>query len=567
MKRLSKDPAVMIKHTWQDYEPYYKELETTELNQDKVEVWLKAWSDLTEVVMEQYFRLNVLQTLDTSDEIIENLFNKFVDETYPKTQTAEQNLRERLLASGIQVDGFDIPLRNMRAEVELFHQDNLPLLSELEKLTSQYDKLIGAQTVQWEGEEVTLSQLSPIAYDENRNKREKAWRLAMDRRLVDREALNKLWVKMLDLRIRIAENLGLPDYRAYVWKAFRRFDYSPQDCKAYHDAIEQVVVPAAKRILTRRRERLGLESVRPWDDLVDTSGKPALKPFKDEQELIQKGSVIFHQVDEQLGLYFDTMIRENLVDLSNRKNKAPGAYSEAFPSQRRPFVFMNAVGVNDDVRTLFHEFGHAFHVFESANLPYYQQMEVPMEFAEVASMAMEYLTEPYLTHDQGGYYDQAEAARSSIEHLEQGILFWPYMAVVDAFQHWVYENPQDAMNPAECDAAWEKQWDRFMKGYDWSGLDEIKKTGWHRKLHIFHVPFYYVEYGLAMMGAVQVWANARQDQQAATAAYRKALALGGTVTLPQLFETAGAKLAFDAGTLQRVVGLMEDVIEELETVL
>ncbi len=195
MNNLSTDPAVLIKHTWQDYEPYYKELETTTFSQDNAAEWLKAWSDLSEVVMEQYFRLNVLQTLDTSDETTENLFNKFVDETYPRTKTAEQNLRERLLASGIQVEGFDIPLRNMRAEVELFHQDNLPLLSELEKLTSQYDKLISAQTVHWEGEEVTLSQLSPIAYDADRNKREKAWRLAMERRLLDRDALNKLWVK------------------------------------------------------------------------------------------------------------------------------------------------------------------------------------------------------------------------------------------------------------------------------------------------------------------------------------------------------------------------------------
>ena len=243
------------------------------------------------------------------------------------------------------------------------------------------------------------------------------------------------------------------------------------------------------------------------------------------------------------------MRREKLLDLVNRKRKAPGGYCTDFSAVKRPFICMNAVGVHDDVQTLLHEGGHSFHVFETASLPYHQQTQVPMEFAEVASMGMELLAAPYLAADQGGFYSPADAARARIEHLEGTLLFWPYMAVVDAFQHWVYENPDAATDPVNCDRTWGEQWDRFMRGVDWGGLEEEKVTGWHRKLHIFQVPFYYVEYGLAQLGAMQVWRNALRDQAKAVANYRQALALGGTVTLPELFATAGAKFAFDAQTL------------------
>jgi oligoendopeptidase F len=259
------------------------------------------------------------------------------------------------------------------------------------------------------------------------------------------------------------------------------------------------------------------------------------------------------------------MRNEDLLDLENRKNKAPGGYTTHFDVTRRPFVFMNAVGIHDDVQTLLHEGGHAFHYFEASPLRYIQQAHVPMEFAEVASMSMELLASPYLAKDSGGFYSSADARRARVEHLEGNILFWPYMAVVDAFQHWVYENPQDAADPAACDAAWGREWKRFMCVVEWDGLEDEMVTGWQRKLHIFQVPFYYVEYGLAQLGAVQVWRNALQDQNGAVASYRKALSLGGTVTLPQMYQTAGARLAFDAGTLGEAVALMEAKIAELES--
>jgi oligoendopeptidase F len=273
---------------------------------------------------------------------------------------------------------------------------------------------------------------------------------------------------------------------------------------------------------------------------------------------------VLGRVDEELGEYFATMRREGLLDLDNRKGKAPGGYCTSFPAVQRPFIFMNAVGLAGDVRTLLHEAGHAFHVFESRPLPYHQQRSVPMEFAEVASMAMELLAAPYLHRGDGGFYDEADYARARVEHLEGILAFWPYMAVVDGFQHWAYANPEAGVDPAACDAAWDGLWARFMGAIDWSGLDAERVTGWHRKQHIFRAPFYYVEYGMAQLGAVQVWRNALADQAGALAAYRRALALGGTATLPELFAAAGARFAFDTATVQEAVDLIEQTIADLE---
>jgi oligoendopeptidase F len=272
---------------------------------------------------------------------------------------------------------------------------------------------------------------------------------------------------------------------------------------------------------------------------------------------------MFRRVDRTLAGHFDTMIREGLLDLTNRKNKAPGGYCTEFAAVKRPFIFMNAVGLHDDVQTLLHESGHAFHTFEKSRLPFFQQRQIPLEFSEVASMAMELLATPYLSRENGGLYSKDDAARALTEHLESCILFWPFMAVVDAFQHWVYENPSDALDPAVCDELWTRSWNRFIPWIDWTGLEEALMTGWQRKLHIHVEPFYYVEYGLAQLGAVQIWTNALKDQTSAVAAYRQALSLGGTLGIPGLYATAGARFAFDETTLRAAVALMENTIEAL----
>jgi oligoendopeptidase F len=561
---LPNDARTLLKWSWTEIQPYYDDLAQRTLDASSVAEWLADWTALDDRVSELQSRHEVMTSQNTADKQAEEDYNQFLDTIYPRVEAASQKLREKLIASGLEPENFTVPLKKMRAEAALFREANLPLLVEEHKLSNRYDQIVGAQTVEWDGKEVTISQLRPVLLETDRSRREKAWRLSLQRQLANRQPLNELWQTFLTLRRKLAANAGLQSFRDFRWQQLLRFDYTPADCLRFHQAIEIAVVPAAKRLYDKRRRQLGVNTLKPWDLQVDPLGRPPLKPFKDADELKAVASSLFHRVDPPLGNYFDIMVHESLLDLSNRKNKAPGAYCTGFPMSHRPFIFSNAVGLHDDLQTVLHESGHAFHFMERDGLPYAQQKQVGMEFAEVASMSMELLAAPYLARGQGGVYVEGDAVRARVEHLESVILFWPYMAVVDAFQHWVYENPDAAADPSKCDAEWAVQWDRFMGGVDWSGLDQEMMTGWQRKLHIFEVPFYYVEYGLAQLGATQIWRNALSDQAGAVAAYRRALALGGTVSLPELYNAAGAKLAFDAETLGAMVTLAERTIDELE---
>jgi len=560
---LPGDATGMLDWSWARFEPYYRELAGRSIGPDTVENFLADWTRLSELVDETYSRLYVATTLNTADEEAVAGYHRFLDEIYPNAEEADQKLKEKILDQETVPAGFEIPMRRMRVEAELFREENLPLKTEEQKLCTQYDRIIGGQTVEWDGKEVTIVRLRPVYQNPDRNLREKAWRLAARRQLEDAPAIGDLWRRFMELRAAMASNAGFDDYRSFRWKELHRFDYTPEDCRAFHNAIEETAAPAAARIAERRRNELGLESLRPWDMDVDPRGRGPLTPFREVSDLMRIVSSIFHRIEPALGSYFDTMVEEKLLDLDNRKNKAPGGYCIGFSAMKRPFVFMNAVGVHDDVQTLLHESGHAFHAFESSRLPYYQQRHVGMEFAEVASMAMELLAASYLVDDRGGFYDNADTARARIEHLERSIRFWPYMALVDAFQHWVYENPEEAADPSNCDEQWTRLWKRFITWIDWTGLEEELATGWQTKLHIHTVPFYYVEYGLAQLGAVQVWGASLKDQAGAISAYRDALALGGTVPLPELFSAAGAAFAFDADTLKSAVTLMEQTIGSL----
>ncbi|MBK6324970.1 MAG: M3 family oligoendopeptidase [Chloroflexi bacterium] len=552
---------------WQAFAPYFAALQTAEITPTDIDEWLLYWSDLRRLVGEALATLSIQKTIDTTDVAKEQAYLDFIENVLPQVMVADQVLKQRLLALALEDrDDLALILRAMRNEADLFRDENVPLQTRLAKLDNDYDKVTGGLKTDWNGEPHNLSQLGQYQMDKDRQVRERAWNMTMDLWLSQREMLNKLYADMLELRQQVAENADVPDYRAYVFREYGRFDYTPDDCLIFHQAIETAVVPAALRIYEKKRTRLGLSQLRPWDILVDTNDQPSLKPYQGQDQLIQGALNILNQVDVALGRYFAVMAEENLLDLQTRPGKALGGYCATLPKQKRPFIFMNGVGLHDDVQTLLHEAGHAFHVFETANIPLIWQTDAPMEFCEVASMSMELLAAPYLTRDFGGFYTPVEAARARIEHLEGIITFLPYMAVVDAFQHWVYTHPREAASSDNCDNAWNNLWVRFMPGVDWTGYENVQMSGWHRKLHIFGVPFYYVEYGMAQVGALQVWRNARQDQAQAVAAYRQALALGSTKTLPELFAAAGAEFRFDTAMLTDLVNLIETTVEELETV-
>ncbi|NDJ78525.1 MAG: M3 family oligoendopeptidase, partial [Chloroflexi bacterium] len=482
---------------WSQIEPFFQDLAARPLTADTLDDWLADWTGIAARVMETQARLYVATTQDTTDEEAEARYHAFLENVVPAAEAADQQLKEKLLASRLEPERFAVPLRNLRAEADLFRAENLPLQTQERKITSEFNRIMGTQTITWEGEEITLMQVVPLLRNPDRAVRERAWRLRSERFLADRERVNALWKQYMDLRRQIARNAGYDDYRSYRWQLLKRFDYTPQDSFTFQAAIEEVVVPAQQRIYERRRQRLGLETLRPWDLTVDPDGKPPIKPYDTVDELETKAGTIFRRVDPQLGDYYDTLRREGLLDLPNRPGKGPGAYSTGFAYSQRPFIFMNAVGDNSEVRTLLHETGHAFHGFEARKLPYHQQWRAPMEFNEVASMAMELLAAPYLHTSEGGFYGDTDYARALVQELERIVLFWPYMAVVDAFQHWVYENHDAATHPDNCDTKWAKLWDRFMVGIDFTGLEEHRANGWHRKRHIHRTPFYYIEYGLA----------------------------------------------------------------------
>ena len=556
--------AELIEWDWSNFEPAYQELTACALAAANVEEWLREWTRVIELGDELSSRLFTATTVNTADQAAESRFQHFMEKTYPGLTMADQKLKEKLLASGLEPAGFEEPLRRMRAEAAIYRAENIPLQVQEQKVSTMHDKVMGAQTVTWQGQERTVKFMESVLRQPDRTLRQQGWELLADRQLQDREEINQQWQQFLTLRLQMAENAGQVDYRSFRWQQLSRFAYTPQDCKSFQRAIEKVVVPAVTRISAGRCQRLGVKTLRYFDTFVDPSLQPALKPFSDVKELVSRVSSMFHRVLPTFGAYFDTMARDGYLDVDNRKNKASGGYCTSFSFSRRPFIFTNAVGMHEDVQTLLHEGGHSFHDFETFALPYFQQRHAPMEFAEVASMSMELLASPYLSEEMGGFYSRQDAARALREHLETSICFWPYMAIVDAFQHWVYENPSQAMDPANCDACWSELEKRFRPDLDWSGYEAAMMTGWQRKDHIHQMPFYYVEYGLAQLGAVQIWRNALSDQSAAVASYRRALQLGCTQPLPQLFETAGAKLAFDADTLNQAVELMEKKIYELE---
>ncbi len=577
IRPLPHDARAISDWEWERLEPYYARLRAVALTAHNVNAWLADWSQLTALIDEAFQRLSAATNQDTADAASEARYLRFSQEVYPKYQAAEQTLKEKLLASELTPAGFEIPLRSLRAEAALFRQENLALQTQEQKLEKEFDKAIGSEIIAWRGQDVTPTQMLQYLQDPDRAARKAVWRAILDARLKNRAALNEMWTRLLELHLQMAKNAGyvLPDgsgdYRAFRWRQYLRFDYTPDDCKQFARAIEAVVVPAATRVYEKYRARLGVATLRPWDlqgpmgffTAAPTHDAKPLRPFQSAAELTAKCAAIFYDVDPELGALFDRMRAEQLLDLENRPHKAPGAYCQNYEYARVPFIFQNAVGTHEDVQTLLHETGHAFHAFESFALPYVQQRAVPLEFCEVASMSMEFFGAPFL-HRADGLYNDADAARARVEKLESTLFFWPYMAVVDLFQHWAYENPRDAADPQNCDAQWGALWERFMPGVDWSGLETERVTGWHRKLHIFTSPFYYIEYGMAQLGAVQLWANARRDPKQAVRAYRRALALGYTVTLPELYRAAGAEFIFDAERLRQAVALLENTIESLE---
>ena len=559
-------PATFANATWEEIAPWYADLAARPLDPDDpegIERWLADWSALESALMEASSRANVAYSIDTPDPEKEAAFRRFSQEIGPKRNEASVGLANRLLDTGYTRDDLDVTLRKMRTERDLFREANVPLEGELQGQNAAYSKVTGGMTVEWEGERIPIPQLAKHLLAQDRDIRERAFRLQFQPYTEQRDALADIFDAQLGLRQQIARNAGYDSYLDYTFAAKHRYSYTANDCRAWHEAVERTVVPAVGRRLAQRRKQMSVDTLRPWDTGQDPLGRPPLRPYDSVDELTGRARTIFAKVDPTLGDQFGTMIDEELLDLESRTGKRPGGFCTSFPTSERPFIFMNASGVARDVRTLLHEAGHAFHSFAAFDLPYLFQRHPGSEMAEVASMSMELLAAPSLLEREGGYYNDEDYRRSRIDHLEGILDLLPWVATVDAFQHWLYTSPEAADREAR-DRYWVELWDRFDPHTDWSGLEQERVARWYKQLHIFLYPFYYIEYGIAQLGALQVWRNSLTDHERAVTDYQRALALGGTKPLPELFAAAGARLIWDAQGMGELVDLIEREIERLE---
>jgi oligoendopeptidase F len=556
---LPPSPSALAKSSWEDIAPYFDELAGRRLENGSIEDWLREWSRLEELVTEAAARAMIAYTIDTSDPAKEADHLRFSTEILPRMEERSVELAKKLLETGYTSPLLETTLARFRTQIEIFREENVPIFAELEEHSARYQRITGSMTAMWDGVERPLPQLQPYLKSPDRNVRERAFRAGSQPYLDQRGALAALFDKMYELRMRAARNAGFANFRDYIFPAKFRFDYTPDDCERFHEAIELAAAPAVERVLEARRQRLGLDRLRPWDLAVDPYREKPLHPFATAGELVGKAKRVFDRVDPILGREFQTMIDEGLLDLESRKGKAPGGYCETLHFHGRPFIFMNAVGLVDDVMTLLHEAGHAFHAFASHPLPLIWQRHPGSEAAELASMSMEFLASPHLT-EPVGYFSTAEARSAWLEHLEDVLLSLVHIASVDAFQTWIYTSGQGG-DAAARDQAWLRLRSRFERGVDWSGLERERVARWYRQLHIFMYPFYYIEYGIAQLGALQVWRNSLKDPATAVARYREALALGAVRSLPEIYQTAGARLTFEADTIGELVQLVEEHIE------
>ncbi|HEU5171044.1 MAG TPA: M3 family oligoendopeptidase [Gemmatimonadales bacterium] len=558
---LPSTPAAFAKATWDDIAPYYDELAERPLSPETMGGWLQAWSTLEELITEAAALAMIAYTGNTTDAEKEADHLRFSTEILPRAEERSVALARRLLDSGFTRADLETTIRRFRTASEIFREENVPIFAEVEEHCARYQRITGTMTAVWEGVERPLPQLQPFLKSPDREVRERAWRASTEPYLARRDALSALFGTMYTLRQRAAANAGFTNFRDYSFPAKFRFDYTPADCERFHGAVEATVVPAVERLFDQRRRRLRLDALRPWDLQVDPYREGPLRPFGTAAELVARARTVFERVSPELGREFQTMVDARLLDLESRKGKAPGGYCETLHFRGRPFIFMNAVGLVDDVNTLLHEAGHAFHAFASQAQPLIWQRHPGSEAAELASMSMELLAAPHLS-GSGGFYTPAEARSAELEHLEDVLLALGHIASVDAFQHWIYTSG-DGGDPAARDETWLRLRARFERGVDWSGLERQRIARWYRQLHVFLYPFYYIEYGIAQLGALQVWRNGLRDPAGAVARYRTALALGATRPLPEIYRAAGAELSFDARLMGELVTLVEERIAAL----
>jgi oligoendopeptidase F len=526
----------------------------------ELEDWIRDWSELESFVMAGLARRYIAKTCNTADKKADEAYLKYELTVVPAWRSHDDRLNHVYLASPHKdelADEFRVFRMRKKRKAKIFREENNPLLARDAELGAKYNDIQGAITVDFRGETLTSQQCAANMYEQDRETRAEAFGALWKRRLQDRDALEGLFEEQLVIRHEIACNAGFENYRDYRFAELLRFDYRPEDCVAFHDAVEEVVVPAARELADERKKKLGIDSLRFYDTFVGLSGRPPIIPFKDEAGYLDVSRKLFNAVDPVFEKDFEILVRNGLLDLMSRQGKAPGGYNYPVEDMRLPFIFINAVGRHSDIQTMLHEGGHAFHTLACRDKEVLDFRDPPMEFCEVASMAMEMLALERFDRAYGA----DDARDAAISHLDDVVTLFPWIATIDAFQHWLYTHPGHSRE--ERKEKWIETRMRFTPYMDWTGDEEVLAHEWQRQGHLYGAAFYYIEYAIAQIGALQVWRNERHDHDAAIAAYRKALGLGGTRSLAELFDVAGGRFAMDRSVLGEVIPDVMGKIREL----
>ncbi|ARS40914.1 oligoendopeptidase F [Sphingobacteriaceae bacterium GW460-11-11-14-LB5] len=565
---ITKKPRTYIPQelsiTWENLEPLFTELQNREINSTAdLEHWLKDRSELEAALEEDFAWRYIKMSCDTANEELVKNFQYFATEIEPKISPLANELNKKFVESPFMDDldkeKYFVYSRAIKKALELYRDENIELFTELQVKQQKYQSTTGAMSVELNGQEYTLEQASIFIKDLNREVRENAWKTIQQRRLIDKDDLNILFDELIKLRNQVALNAGFENYRDYMFQALGRFDYTPQDCYDFANAIEKEIVPILKEQAEKRREALGLDVLKPWDLEVSISGKPALKPFNNGEELIDKSIACFNAIDEKLGSKLATMKANKLFDVESRKGKAPGGYNYPLAETGAPFIFMNSANSLRDLTTMVHEGGHAIHTFLTANLELNDFKHCPSEVAELASMSMELIS----MDKWDVYFDNEEDLnRAKKEQLADVLKTLPWVAVIDQFQHWIYTNPNHTA--ADREETFKQIFNRFGAGFaDWTDLEQQFGNGWQKQLHLFEVPFYYIEYAIAQLGAIAVWKNYKENPEKALEQYLAALALGYTKPMNEIYETAGIKFDFSAEYVKELANFVKTELEKL----
>ncbi len=550
--------------TWDALQPYYEALQQRNINSvADLEQWLKDISELDAVISEDACWRQIKMTCDTTNKELEEAFTYFCMEIQPRLQPYADALNKKLLESpflkDLDQELYKTYLRNVKKQVKLFREENIPLQAELSVMAQQYGVIAGKMTITVNGKEYTLQQAAKFLENEDRALREEVFTKTAARRLQDRDALNDLYTSLVQKRDQVAKNAGFANYRDYKFEELGRFDYTKEDCFQFHEAVKTHILPLVQQILEKQRAKLKVDQLKPWDTEAEPIGVKPLEPFHTGEELITKTIETFDQLGPFFGDCLRVMKKMGRLDLESRIGKAPGGYNCPLAETGVPFIFMNAAGQMKDLTTMVHEGGHAVHSFLSHNLPLSAFKEYPMEIAEVASMSMELLTMDYWDIF---FDDKEQLRRARLQQLERPLTIFPWIATIDKFQHWIYEHPQHTAE--ERTAKWLEILNEFSPAVvDWSGHEDYRAITWQRQLHLFEVPFYYIEYGIAQLGAIAMWKQFRENKQQALDNYVQALSLGNTKTLPELYKAAGIRFDLSPAYIKELADFMRSEIAKI----